>query len=440
MRVGSSLVPIFLLAVLSGCATVPPPAGQLATPAAEVKREPAGELTAEIARADQGMEKPAESKGPTTDVVEHPRILIEVNERVQKWIDYFTGPNRDAFERFLARGSRYRAMVEKTLSEYGVPKEFYYLAMIESGYVTSAVSTAKAVGIWQFVRGTARRYGLRCDGWADERRDPVRATRAAAEYLRDLHNVFGSWRLAMAAYNAGEGRILSAIMRGKTRDFWTLAEKRVLPSETMDYVPKFLAAAIIGESPEKYGLSVRAEEENWEVAHVEVPPRVRLAALSKKTGVPLPALQASNPHLLKGVVPPGAGRYALAVPADLATRLEPVALVLKPGKPLSSDEAAEPARVHVVKRGETLSSIGRKYGLSVAKLKRMNGLKSSRVSAGRRLKLEADEPSPLIYRVKPGDTLTRISSHFGVPVRQIKKLNNLTTSSIVSGQSLRIRL
>lgn len=167
----------------------------------------------------------------TQDVTENPpsiiserkvRIPVELNEHVQRWITYFTERDRERFQRFLNRGQLYRDVVENVLEENDLPAELYYLAMIESGFRTDAHSHASAVGVWQFIPGTARRYGLRIDRYVDERRDPIRATEAAAKYLRDLYNVFGSWHLAMAAYNAGEIRVLRAVFKGRTRNFWEL--------------------------------------------------------------------------------------------------------------------------------------------------------------------------------------------------------------------------
>lgn len=160
------------------------------------------------------------------------RIPVELNQHVQVWIEYFTTRDKERFQRFLDRGQPYRDVVENTLEENDLPAELYYLAMIESGFRTNALSHAKAVGVWQFIPGTARRYGLRIDRHVDERRDPIRATEAAAKYLRDLYNVFGSWHLAMAAYNAGEIRVLRAVFKGRTRNFWELIEAKTLPRVT----------------------------------------------------------------------------------------------------------------------------------------------------------------------------------------------------------------
>jgi membrane-bound lytic murein transglycosylase D len=173
------------------------------------------------------------------------QIPMEINRRVESWIKYFTVRQRDMTTRYLERGEPLRPHIEAILKENEVPPELFYLAMIESGFVTHAKSRAKAVGVWQFVKGTGKNYRMTINNNVDERRNWIKATEAAANYLKDLNNVFGSWYLALAAYNAGEYKIVRSIMKGKTRDFWVLAERGLLPKETMDYVPKFLAAHIL---------------------------------------------------------------------------------------------------------------------------------------------------------------------------------------------------
>ena len=157
-------------------------------------------------------------------------IPLEINDKVEKWINYFTKKDRDRFQRFLNRGEKYRKMIQAVLADQGIPTDLYYLAMIESGFSVKARSHASAVGVWQFIRATGRRYGLKIDYYVDERQDPMRSTIAASLYLKDLHLVFNSWYLAMASYNAGESRIMGSIMKQSSRDFWQLVRKNALPS------------------------------------------------------------------------------------------------------------------------------------------------------------------------------------------------------------------
>jgi membrane-bound lytic murein transglycosylase D len=346
-------------------------------------------LSEEVVKADAKISsaKEAVTEEEPTAVSSHPGVLIEVNKSVEKWIAHFSGKARDTFTRFLERGAEYKTMVQEILKEHGVPEEFYYLAMIESGYVTHATSNQSAVGIWQFVRGTSQRYGLKSDRFVDERRDPIRATRAAAQYLTDLHNIFGSWHLALCAYNAGEGRIMRAIMRGKSRDFWTLVEKKVLPRETNDYVPIFLAATIIGNNPEKYGFEAPTKKGRPAVAGVLVPSPVRLASVAKAARVSLPELKAYNPNLLKEVTPPGSKPYKVWLPAEkapvLARSLSSLSLV-------RYERPASPQRgKYRVKSGDTLIDIAERFGLSLSGLKKLNRLSRNRIQAGQVLRVGA---------------------------------------------------
>ena len=215
-------------------------------------------------------------------------VPVEINQRVSDWVDYFTVRDRERTVRFLERGIPLRPYLQQILKDNDVPPELFYLAMIESGFVTHAKSRARAVGVWQFMKATGKNYGLIVNSSVDERRNWIKATEAAATYLKDLNNVFGSWYLALAAYNAGENRIVRSIMKGKTRDFWALAESGMLPKETLDYVPKFLAAQIVGKNLEKYNLRIQPQtEDTWEdYASVTVPSGVSLKALAKASDVP----------------------------------------------------------------------------------------------------------------------------------------------------------
>ncbi|HRK01522.1 MAG TPA: transglycosylase SLT domain-containing protein [Oligoflexia bacterium] len=178
---------------------------------------------------------------------------VIVNPRVEHWISYFTGKGRRYFTKYLERGRYFIPEIAKVLRASNMPQDLVYLAMIESGFNNSARSHAKAVGPWQFIRGTGRRYGLAIDYWLDERRDTRKSTMAAIKYLRELYEEFGSWELAAAGYNAGEGKVRRAIAKYKTSDFWQIARHRFFRPETRDYVPKIMAAAIISKNPEQFG-------------------------------------------------------------------------------------------------------------------------------------------------------------------------------------------
>lgn len=242
------------------------------------------------------------------------QIRYENGELVQRWIRYFSHDDRERFDRFMRRGSLYKTLIQDILTEHGVPAEMYYLAMVESGFSRKARSHAQAVGIWQFAASTARLYGLRVDKYVDERLDVIRSTRAAARHLKELRAEFGSWNLAMAAYNCGVGCVRRAVRRGGTKDFWTLARKRLLPSETIHYIPKFQAALQIGRNPERYGFSRKKTYKFPLVKKVRVQDSVSLNALARKYRVPPSTLIALNLHLIQARTPKGG--YEVWLPAQ----------------------------------------------------------------------------------------------------------------------------
>lgn len=323
------------------------------------------------------------------------QIPFEFNQKVADWIQYFSQKDRERFQRFLDRGEPYREVIENILEENQVPVDLYYLGMIESGFSTHAKSHAKAAGVWQFMRGTGKEYGLSSDAYVDQRLDPIRATEAAAKMLRDLYRDFHSWYLAMAAYNAGPGRIRSAIRRAGTNDFWELVERKKLPRETMEYVPKFLAARYIGENPELFAFYLNEEKKYPNVELVKVPSPIPFGSIEKTCGMPEGTLSFVNPHYLKSYTHPGHSFDEIWVPENYKKVVEEKSRALASEtirvKPVREKIAPVPERVplYLVRKGDNLKNIARKRGLSVAYLKRVNALKSDRVVPGQRLKLAA---------------------------------------------------
>ena len=291
--------------------------------------------------------------------------------------------------------------IEAILKENEVPSDLYYLAMIESGFRSHARSRAKAVGIWQFLKGTGKNYRMVINSSVDERRNWIKATEAAANYLKDLHNIFGSWYLALAAYNTGEYKIVRSLVKGQTRDFWILAERGLLPRETMDYVPKFLAAQIVAKNYKRLGFELKIDPEDawepWEA--VSVPSGVRLIDLSKKTGVPLSTLKRWNADLLKGVTPfSRSGTVDIFLPKGEVPKFEnakgdmaklPRSLSRRERQILSEGEEKDgngSFEFYVVRRGDTLSRISKRVGVSTRTLMKTNGLQRGRIHPGQRLK------------------------------------------------------
>ncbi len=405
------------------------------------------EINTAIASVDERIESEDQASGGVGEEISqatHGGIPIEINDEVEKWITYFTAKDPERFQRFLDRGEQYRPQITAILKDQGVPTEIYYQALIESGFATAAKSSASAVGVWQFMKGTGLRYGLRIDKYVDERRDPMRSTIAAALYMKDLYTVYQSWYLAMASYNAGEGRILGAIMRGKTRDFWDLVKKRQLPSETMNYIPKFLAATIIGHNPEKYGFRKPQATPRPTLVSIAVPSPVKLSDIAEVSGISHGDLASYNPHILKGMTPPGVSTYRIWVPKDDASLLEDQQEKLQAMRIKSvgrSYVAENQSGVHVVKEGETLAKVAAQYGLSVKKLKKINNLTSSRVPTGTSLKLvgQISDKKLTRYRVRKGDTLDGIARQFGTSVQDLKQSNKLRRTSVYVGQVLKIQ-
>jgi membrane-bound lytic murein transglycosylase D len=359
------------------------------------------QIEEEILEADQSIDHNAlpltSVEVPINPAGKRGRIPVEVNALVKKWIHYFSVRDRARFARFLERGETYRELIQQTLKENGVPPEIYYLGLIESGYVTHAKSHARATGPWQFMPFTGKRYGLRIDSYADERRDIMRSTKAAAHYLRDLHNVFQSWYLAMAAYNAGEGRILGAIMRGKSRNYWELVEKRALPPETRSYVPKFLAALLIGRHMDRYGFEANPTQRWPKLDLVTVPGGVSLTALAKATKTSIVDIKKYNAHLLRGYTPPSTSEYGLWLPAHMSSAFSESSenITQLSRKTITHERTTAQSRakyqasakrvVHRVRRGEALSVIAQKYGVPLSRIKRTNALRTNRIFAGQRL-------------------------------------------------------
>ncbi|MCX7959300.1 MAG: transglycosylase SLT domain-containing protein, partial [Deltaproteobacteria bacterium] len=240
-------------------------------------------------------------------------IPVIYNEDVAKFIKYFTGRGKKSFQKWLERSKKYRELLTGIIKENKLPQDTIYLAMIESGFSPFALSRSGAAGIWQFIPSTGRRYGLRVDYWVDERRDPVRSTYAAVAYLKNLYRYFGSWWLAWAGYNAGEGRIMRAISKAKSNDFWEIADRRFIRRETRQYVPKLMAAALITANPEKYGFYELEYQTEFEFDEVIVPPATDIRVIANAALTDYYTIWMLNPALRRGITPPDT-EYSIRIP------------------------------------------------------------------------------------------------------------------------------
>jgi membrane-bound lytic murein transglycosylase D len=370
-------------------------------------------------------------------------IPLALNSKVEYFISYFQTKGKQSFSRWLSRSSRYIPMMKEILRREGMPEDLVYVAMIESGFHLQARSWANAVGPWQFISDTGRRYSLRIDQWVDERKDPVKATTAAALYLKELYGMFkGDWYLAAAGYNAGENKILRAINMYNTSDFWEISRGSYLKRETKEYVPKLLAAAIIAKEPARYGFYDIAYLPPIEFDTVNIPSRTDLELVARLAGTTHETIQELNPDLRHWCTPPNYPDYELKLPKGTRRRFE-------------SEYAKIPADQRFTEKllythyhagnKDSLKTVSRRFGITPATLSELNGLsKKSRItgktlvvpirqtvnfsSEGRTANRQSSRKDfAKYYTVKKGDTLSSVSRKFNISTRLLSAWNNIRT-------------
>jgi membrane-bound lytic murein transglycosylase D len=324
-------------------------------------------------------------------------IPIVINARVDQFIQIFQTTFRDKFVTWLARSEKYIPCMRNLLKEHGLPEDLVYIALIESGFDPYAYSRSKASGPWQFVFWTGKRYGLRVNWWVDERRDPEKSTIAAAKYLKDLYERFASWHLAAAGYNAGEHKIVTAVRRYRTEDFWKLTKYRYLKPETKNYVPQMIAAALIAKDPEKYGFTDVEYQEPLRYEKVKVSELTALSLIAKSCETSLEEIKDLNPELRRGVTPPNETEYEIKIPFGKKDLFQKNFEALQP---LEKFEF----KTHPVKKGETLQGIARYYRVDLEPLLEINHLKkTSLISKGMTLLIplsKDEEIKPLVMAKK----------------------------------------
>jgi peptidoglycan lytic transglycosylase D len=373
-------------------------------------------------------------------------IPIVFNDQVKTFINYFQSRKWGVITRAFERASRHMPIMRKIFREKDLPEDLLNLAFIESAVNPKATSRAKAAGIWQFIASTARLYGMRTSWWVDERRDPEKSTRGAAQYLSNLYRMFDSWPLALAAYNAGEGAVQRAIERQRTRDFWRLR----LPKETQLFVPAFMAMTVISKDPERYGFSPPAESPH-ETDTVILRHPTTLTVIAHAARTTIDHIQSLNPELLRWATPPDVP-YSLRIPAGLQEEFQETLAQIPP-------EQRAPWVQHRVRKGETSARIAKRYGVDLQTVLDMNRLRKGQAlkpggtifvpAMSTDVAAAADEPPPSKtavrrrvtpeYKVRKGDTLSAVARAHGVSVEELRRENGLSRDAkLRTGQTLRI--
>lgn len=387
----------------------------------------------------------------TVAIGNHNAIPMVFNEHVQAEINSFLGRERNFFMEAYQRSGQFMPMMEAKIIEAGLPKELAWLPLIESGFKVRALSSARALGPWQFIASTGFKFGLQRNEYIDERMDPEKSTDAAIAYLKELHGMFGDWMTALAAYNCGENRVLRTINSQRINyldDFWDLYQR--LPRETARYVPRFLATMAIINDPAKYGMELPTPDAPVVYETTTVSKRLHLKQIADAASVDENLLASLNPELRHRITPPG--EYTLKIPAGINPALMARLDSLPETSIAISVPAATAATHHRIRAGETLSMIAQRYKVSVNALRQANKLgRSDVIITGQTLKIPSGghasplpaitvSPSatPSIHTVQRGDSLFNLARRYGTTVAAIKKENKLSSDSLSVGQTLKI--
>jgi membrane-bound lytic murein transglycosylase D len=397
-------------------------------------------------------------------------LPVTRNESVDMWINFLSGRNAERTQLWLERKGMYGPMIRAELRSRGMPEDLLYLALIESGLSPRAYSKAAASGLWQFIAETGQRYGLEVSAEVDERRDPIKSTTAALDYLTYLYNRFDSWYLAAAAYNTGENRV-GRIMRetfgsekGTDADFWKIAHR--LPRETRDYVPLMLAAGHIGKEPASFGFEQLNYQDPLAFDVVWIPGATDLSVIAKAAGVSEDDVYELNLHLMRKRTPANRG-WSVRLPPGTRVAFEaafpelyrtarlsapaPQQAGIAPAVSRTANVAATASRTHRVAAGETMDRIARRYGVSVSALRSANsGVDPRRMRVGQTLNVPgsgtrvaaapaARAPAARFHQVRRGENLSVIANRYGTSVRQLQAWNSLRGTRIQAGQRLRVR-
>jgi membrane-bound lytic murein transglycosylase D len=370
-----AFLPVFLIVLFPFFSYAEETTANRETPLIDLTRQVDSDITLFIPQQAEPENAVVVSKQeePENTVAAQPSLITsyDANETASKAvarnIGLFSTRIKERFSLWLSRSGRYLDMMKDILRKKDVPEDIVFLSLIESGFNPNAYSIARAVGPWQFIASTARRYGLEINWWKDERRDPIKSTEAAADYLKDLYGMFGSWNLAMAAYNAGEGKILKAIRRSKADTYWDLLGTRHIKNETKEYVPKFIAAGLIATNPKDFGFEDIEYHEPLSYDEVELDSPVDLSVAAECAGTELEAIKKLNPELRRWCTPPDVANYMLKIPKGTKE-----AFVEK----LSSVPEGERFTIehYTVQKGDTFRKIARRTGFPVSVILSLNSM------------------------------------------------------------------
>ena len=461
------LIPVFLVVIAMGCTSM----GLRSISPQEEKLNQPSALTPQVSTKAQSFpekQKKGEnleeklymerlSKTELTEEIDKGSDMgVSINQEVMRFLEYYRGKGKKTFLRYWQRGERFIPLVKRILREEGLPEDLAYLPILESGYWATALSRSRALGYWQFIKSTARLYGLRIDPWVDERMDIEKSTKAAARYLKDLYTRLGSWELAISAYNAGPISIERAIKKTGSRDFWVLAHSHYLKKETKEYVPRFMAILLLVHHPNLYGLSAPDPPPPLTYEVVPVKGMVNLKKLASLSGLRYRTLRRLNPSLKHWVTPPGPA-YPLKVPVGTSKRVAKIvsnpryAGILYP----VPDRHGNKWIRHRLARGESLYLLSKEYGVPLSTLVAVNGIRNPRlIRSGkvilipastnlwakrrntRRAKKIQKRKGESIYVVRKGDTLWDIAHSFSVSIEDLKRRNGLKDNRIKPGDTL----
>lgn len=420
---------------------VPAPAVAVSGPPVEAQQE----STLAALGAQIETLTPTEEDRKTNEAVlgrEEIDLPIELNAQVLGAIDLYSGRFNKWFTAALSRGLPHLPRIREILAEAGIPQDLAYVPIVESAFNPTALSRARAKGLWQFIPSTGKQYGLKQDFFIDERSSMEKATVAAAQYLKNLYAMFGDWNLALAGYNAGEGRVQRAIRRAQTNDFWALAKTRSFRAETKNYVPLIHAAIVIAKSPESYGINVTPED-LVAAETVRVAGSYPITTVARCANAEPGDIRQLNPELRRSMTPSSA--FDLKVPHGSADQITAC---------LATEKTMNYTR-HVVRKRETFSLIAKMFGVPAAEIARVNGLSlKSRLRPGTELAIpragraaatkaalsgkDALVPADTSYRIRKGDTLSSVAARHSTTVAAIKALNGLNSSRLSIGQVLRV--